>query len=97
MGGYDFTLAIFLSILVIAPEVIVLLSHIIELVTRRRHMQARKIIVAVITSLSVATISAAFKSYVDVERLKTKQEMLFDIVKETRDDVKDIRTHLLED
>lgn len=56
-----------------------------------------RIIASLIVGLSLATISAAGKAYVDVERLKVKVNTLFDYVKETRDDVKYIRRHFLKE
>jgi hypothetical protein len=58
-------------------------------------MTPRGVILSIVASLCAATITAAAKSYVDVERLKVKVETLFDYVKETRDDVKTIKSHLI--
>ena len=52
--------------------------------------------VGVLITLFSGAIIASAKSYVDVEKLKTKVETLFEYVKETRQDVKDIKQHLLE-
>jgi hypothetical protein len=54
-----------------------------------------KLILAIITSVTITAIGASAKAYVDVERLKLKVEVLFDFVKETRDDVKEIKKYLL--
>lgn len=56
----------------------------------------KRIITGVVIGLSVATISAAAKSYIDVERLKIKVINIIDLVKETRQDVKEIKNHLLQ-
>jgi hypothetical protein len=56
----------------------------------------RTIINGIIIGLSVATISAAAKSYIDVERLKVRVINIIDLVRETRQDVKDIKKHLLQ-
>jgi len=53
------------------------------------------IIIAVISGVCIATLSAAGKSYVDVERLKTKMELFIDTVHEIKEDVKDIKNHLI--
>lgn len=58
-------------------------------------MELRKVIVSVISAICLTTIMAAARAYVDVERLKIKVESLFDVVKETRDDVKDVKLYLL--
>lgn len=58
-------------------------------------MELKKAIVSIITALCLSTIMAAAKAYVDVERLKVKVESLFDVVRETRDDVKDVKQYLL--
>jgi uncharacterized membrane protein YhiD involved in acid resistance len=58
-------------------------------------MEIKKAIVAIVTALCVSTIMAATKAYVDVERLKVKVSSLFDYVKETRDDVKEVKKYLL--
>lgn len=55
----------------------------------------KSIIIAVVTGISLATISAAAKSYIDVERLKTKMELFIDTVQEIKEDVKDIKNHLI--
>lgn len=57
-------------------------------------MDAKKIAAAIIVGLTIGTISAAAKSYVDVERLKVQVYNMVDLIKETRDDVKDIKQHL---
>jgi hypothetical protein len=54
-------------------------------------MQINKILAGIFIGLAIATVSAAAKSYIDVERLKVKVTTLFDYVKETRDDVKYIK------
>ena len=59
-------------------------------------MELRKAIIAIVTALCVSTIMAATKAYVDVERLKVKVSSLFDYVKETRDDVKEVKQYLLQ-
>jgi hypothetical protein len=56
-----------------------------------------KFILAIITSVTITAISASAKAYIDVERLKLKVEVLFDLVKETRDDVKEIKKYLLKE
>jgi len=58
-------------------------------------MTFRGFVWTVLASLCVATISAAAKSYIDVERLKIKVETLFEYARETRDDVKEIKKHLI--
>jgi hypothetical protein len=58
---------------------------------------ANKILMAIITSITITAIGASAKAYVDVERLKLKVEVLFDFVKETRDDVKEIKKYLLKE
>ena len=55
----------------------------------------KSIIIAVVTGICLATISAAAKSYIDVERLKTKMELFIDTVQEIKDDVKQIKNHLI--
>jgi len=55
----------------------------------------KQIFIAVISGISLATISAAGKSYLDVERLKTKMELFIDTVKEIKDDVKEIKYYLI--
>ena len=55
----------------------------------------KSIIIAVVTGLCIATISAAAKSYVDVEKLKTKMEFFVDTVQEIKQDVKEIKNHLI--
>jgi hypothetical protein len=56
-----------------------------------------KFILAIITSVTITAIGASAKAYIDVERLKLKVEVLFDLVKETRDDVKEIKKYLLKE
>ena len=56
-----------------------------------------KIIIAVVTSITITAIGASAKAYIDVERLKLNVGVLFDLVKETRDDVKDIKQYLLKE
>jgi hypothetical protein len=56
-------------------------------------MSINKLTLAIISGIIIATLSAAGKSYIDVERLKVNQLNLFDLVKETREDVKYIRRH----
>ena len=56
----------------------------------------KSIIIAVVTGLCIATISAAAKSYIDVERLKTKMEFFVDTVQEIKQDVKEIKNHLIQ-
>jgi hypothetical protein len=56
-----------------------------------------KLVLAIITSVTITAIGASAKAYVDVERLKLKVEVLFDFVKETRDDVKEIKKYLLKE
>jgi hypothetical protein len=58
-------------------------------------MEVKKAIMSIVTALCVATLVSAAKAYVDVERLKVKVQSLFDVVKETRDDVKDVKQYLL--
>lgn len=53
-----------------------------------------KTLSSILIGLSLATIAAASKAYIDVERLKINQLNLFDLVKETREDVKYIRRHI---
>ena len=60
-----------------------------------------KIIISVVSSLAVATIAAAAKSYIDVERLKVQNKSTKEIVidmrieqKEMRRDIKDILRRL---
>jgi hypothetical protein len=55
----------------------------------------KSIVIAVITGVCLATLSAAAKSYIDVERLKTKMELFIDTVQEIKDDVKEIKTYLI--
>lgn len=55
----------------------------------------KSIIIAVVTGICLATISAAAKSYIDVERLKTKMELFIDTVQEIKEDVKEIKNHLI--
>lgn len=55
----------------------------------------KSIVIAVVTGLCIATISAAGKSYVDVEKLKTKMEFFVDTVQEIKQDVKEIKNHLI--
>jgi hypothetical protein len=56
-----------------------------------------KLVLAIITSVTITAIGASAKAYIDVERLKLKVEVLFDLVKETRDDVKEIKLYLLKE
>lgn len=56
-----------------------------------------KIVIAVVTSITITAIGASAKAYIDVERLKINVVTLFDLVKETRDDVKDIKKYLLKE
>jgi len=58
-------------------------------------MELKKAIVSIVVALCLSTIMAAAKAYVDVERLKVKVTSLFDYVKETRDDVKEVKQYLL--
>lgn len=56
-----------------------------------------KIVIAIVTSITITAIGASAKAYIDVERLKLNVGVLFDLVKETRDDVKDIKQYLLKE
>lgn len=56
----------------------------------------KSIIIAVVTGVCLATLSAAAKSYIDVERLKTKMELFIDTVQEIKEDVKDIKKYLID-
>lgn len=53
--------------------------------------ELRKILVAVLITLCTSAILASAKSYIDVEKIKVRQQSLFDMVKEIKDDVKYIR------
>lgn len=60
-------------------------------------MNTAKFLYAVGVGIALATLSAAGKSYVDVERLKVQTVTLFDTVKEIKEDVKDIKSYLLKE
>lgn len=53
----------------------------------------RKIFVGFATGLALAVASAAGKSYVDVEKLKTKFEIFVDDVGEMKKDIKWMRNN----
>lgn len=57
-------------------------------------IDTRRIIASVIAGIALAALSAAAKSYVDVERLKTRVESLSDNVIEIKEDVKWIRRNI---
>lgn len=57
-------------------------------------IDTRKILGSVIAGLTLATITAAAKSYIDVERLKTKVEALSENIVEIKEDVKWIRRNI---
>lgn len=61
---------------------------------RRRRMNVRKLIESIIVSICFATLAAAAKSYVDVEKLKTSYEYLTETLKEVKEDVKYIRRNI---
>lgn len=51
---------------------------------------SKRILSIIVAGLSVAAITAAAKSYVDVQILKTKHENIREIVTEIRSDVKSL-------
>ena len=55
----------------------------------------RKIAIGITIGICLATLSAAAKAYIDVERLKTKFELVLEVLKETRQDVKEIKLILI--
>jgi hypothetical protein len=55
----------------------------------------KQILIAIISGISVLTISAAGKSYIDVVRIKTKMELFIDTIHEIKDDVKEIKLFLI--
>lgn len=56
----------------------------------------KKVLVAIVISLSISTIGAAAKAYVDVEKLKTEISFVFDMLVEIKDDVSEIKAYLLD-
>lgn len=60
-------------------------------------MDTKKILAAIFVGLTIGTISAAAKSYVDVERLKVHVDNMVDLIRETRDDVKEIKQYFLDE
>lgn len=58
-------------------------------------MDFKRAATSIVVGLCLSTIVAAAKAYVDVERLKIKVESLFDVVSETRNDVKEVKHYLL--
>ena len=51
----------------------------------------KKYLIALFVGLSIGTLSAAAKSYIDVEKLKVEYKNIKEIVIEIRDDVKEIK------
>ena len=56
----------------------------------------RSILVGMVTALCIAAISTAAKSYVDVERIKTKMEYFVATISEIKQDVKEIKRYLID-
>jgi len=54
-----------------------------------------KIAVGLTIGLLLGVASAAAKAYVDVEKLKDRFEIIMDLMRETRQDVKEIKTIII--
>ena len=58
-------------------------------------MEAKRALYAFVVGISLTAATAAGKSFIDVERLKTQVETMIDLIKETRDDIRDVKKYLL--
>ena len=58
-------------------------------------MEIKNAFYAFLVGATLAGTTAASKAYIDVERLKTKVETMIDLIKETREDIKDVKRYLL--
>lgn len=57
-------------------------------------MDYTKIMGSIFVGICLATISAAAKSFIDVEKLKVEISFVYDAIVEIKSDVRDIKNHI---